>query len=63
MDKALDIHGIKDINITSEEICSILNRKPGEWLKELYNDIVYKIVDSKLKNNNGEIKKYIINNY
>lgn len=63
LDKTLAIHGIKDINITSEEICSILNRKPGRWLKELYDDIVYKIIDSKLKNNNNEIKKYIINNY
>jgi tRNA nucleotidyltransferase (CCA-adding enzyme) len=63
LEKSLSIHSIKDINITSDEILNILNKEPGNWLRELYKDIEYKIVDSKLKNNNNEIKKYIMNNY
>lgn len=63
MNKALCIHSIKDIEITTEEICELLKKEPGKWLKEVYNNIETKIIELKLENDNKKIKQYIIKNY
>lgn len=63
LDKTLPIHSKKDIDITVDEICELLNKKPDRWLKDLYMDIEYKILYSKLKNEKDKIKDYIIKNY
>lgn len=52
-----------EINITTEEICSLLNKKPGCFLKEIYNDLEKNILLKNIKNNKEEIEKYILNNY
>ncbi len=62
MEKKLSIHSKKDINISGDEICKLLNKEPGKWLGELYSDIELKIILSKLQNNNKKIKQYIIKN-
>lgn len=52
-----------EINITTEEICSLLNKEPGCFLKEIYNDLEKNILLKNIKNNKEEIEKYILNNY
>lgn len=61
--QSLPITSRKDINITGKEISNILNRQPGEYIKEIIEDLEMKILNDKLNNNYEEIKKYIINNY
>ncbi len=63
IDKSLPIHSKKDIVISANEICKLLNKTPSKWLNELYKDLEYKILYSKLQNDNDKIKEYIIKNY
>ena len=60
---ALQIHDRSDLDITSEEIMNILNKEPGEYLKDIYNDLVSNVVYNKLKNENNILKDYIISKY
>ena len=52
-----------EINITTEDICNLLNKEPGCFLKEIYNDLEKNILLKNVKNNKEEIEKYILNNY
>lgn len=52
-----------EINITTEDICILLNKEPGCFLKEIYNDLEKNILLKNIKNNKEEIEKYILNNY
>ncbi len=56
---SLPIFGIKDINIKADEICKILNKNKGPFIKEIYKDLEYKILNNSLKNNYCEIKDYL----
>ena len=60
---SLYIHNIRDIKIEAKEICDLLNRKPGKFLKEIFKDLEYKIVNKLLENDKEVIKKYILDNY
>ena len=60
---SLSITSRKDININGEEISRILDKKPGEYIKEIMKDLEMKILGNKLNNNHDEIKEYIIKNY
>lgn len=59
----LAIHSRSDIDVTSEELMSALNRKPGPFLKKIYDDLTSKILLGKLKNNKKKILQYCIQNY
>ena len=59
----LPITSRKSIDITSNDIMTLLNRKAGPYFKDIYNDLVVKILDGKLNNNNEEIKSYLLENY
>ena len=52
-----------EIKITTDEICFLLDKKPGDFLKEIMNDLEELILTGELKNENDLIKEYIINNY
>ncbi len=52
-----------DIKIDAEEICEILNKKPGKYLKEIYSDIEYKLVNKIIENDKEKLKEYIQNKY
>ena len=56
----LPIKDRKEIKITSEEICEILNKKPGAFLKEMYNNIEMLIIRNELNNEYEDIKTYIL---
>ena len=60
---SLYIHNKTDIKIEAKEICELLNRKPGKYLKEIFNDIEYKLVNKLLENDKEILGKYIIENY
>ena len=59
----LAIHSKNDIKITSEEIMKILDRGPGKYLKDIYNNLEKEILYGNLQNDYEEIKNYIQNNY
>ncbi len=59
----LTIQSKKDIDITSEEIMRILNRRPGSYLKEIYKDLEKEILYRRLHNDKVEIINYIIDRY
>ncbi len=52
-----------EISITSREICELLNKKPGSFLKTIFDDIECKLVKKELTNDKDVLKKYVINNY
>lgn len=52
-----------EIDITTEDICILLNKEPGCFLKEIYSDLEKNILLKNIKNNKEEIEKYILNNY
>ena len=52
-----------EIKITSEEICELLNRKPGPFLKKIFDKLEKDLLENKVRNNNNEIKKYLFRIY
>jgi len=60
---SLYIHNKTEIKIEAKEICELLNRKPGKFLKDIFNDLEYKLVNKLLENNKDVLKKYITENY
>ena len=53
----------KDINITGKDISEILGRKPGEYIKEIIEDIERNILNDKLTNEYDVLKEYILKKY
>lgn len=62
IEKNLVIKRYKDIDITSEEICEILEVKPGKVISEVYEDLRIVILNRELENSNSSIREYIFNN-
>lgn len=62
IEKNLVIKRYKDIDISSEEICEILNMKPGKVISEVYDDLKNVILNRELENTNSSIREYIFNN-
>lgn len=59
----LAIKSRDDLDIDSYDIMKCLNREPGSYLKEIYDDIEKEIIYNKLDNNKDCIINYIIKNY
>lgn len=59
----LSIHSEKDIVFDNLDIAGILGLEPSYKTREILLDIEYKILSNKLKNNEKELKEYIIRNY
>ncbi len=62
IDKNLVIRRIKDIEISSNEICEILKCKPGKVISEVYDELKNVILRRELVNSNDSIREYIFNN-
>ena len=58
-----NIHSKKDLDIECSDITTALNKKPGKYLSEIYDDIIYNILYRKLANNKESIIKYVVDNY
>ena len=61
--KNLVIYSKKDIVLSASDIANYLNRKPGNYLKEIIADIEEKIVMGELNNNKEELVKYVVARY
>ena len=59
----LTIHSKKELPITSQEIMEILHKEPGKYLKEIYDDIEYKVLYGQLPNDSQAIRNYISEKY
>ena len=59
LDKNLPIKSVKDIKITSQEICDILNIEPSKIISEVYQELQELILNNELINDNELITKYI----
>lgn len=55
----LPITNIHDIDITTKEILESLNIKPSQIIKDIYQDLVDKILDREIKNEKSELISYI----
>lgn len=59
----LPIKRKKDIDIDATEISNLLNKKPDYYLKDIYNDIIKRILNREIKNEKEVIAEYIVKNY
>lgn len=59
----LAIKSRDEIEIDSDGIMQLLDRKPGKYLKEIYDDIEREILYRRLLNKKEEISKYILDKY
>lgn len=59
----LPIKNKLEIKINALEICSLLNKEKGSWIKDLIDEIEEKIILKELDNDSLKIKDYIIKNY
>lgn len=62
INKNLPIKSFKEIKITSDEICVILNSKPNKIIGAVYDKLKDLILERKLMNDNIAIKEYIKQN-
>ena len=58
----LPIESRRDLDISSEDIISIIGKDPGEYIGLIYNDLEELVLDYKLNNNKDSLVKYIIEN-
>lgn len=58
----LPIKHKKDIAISAEEICNVLNKKPGPFLKDILTELENKILDNCLENDKEILIEYLSNN-
>ena len=59
----LIIKSREDIDIDSDTIMKILNKEPGKYIKNIYEDLEEKILYNKIENKREVLKKYILDNY
>ena len=56
---ALIIHSRSDLDVTSEEIMECLDREPGEYLSDIYEDIEREVLYRRLPNQKQKLLSYI----
>ena len=59
----LPIKSKKEIDITADEICKLLNKKPDRFLNNIYLSIEKDILENNLKNKKNDIINYLKKNY
>ena len=59
----LIIKNRKEIDITSNEIIEVTNKKPGPFINEIYKSLEREILYRRLNNNKEDIIKYIKDNW
>ena len=62
LEHSLDIRRVKDIDITSDEICSLLGIEAGKTIGIVYNDLKELILNDNIKNDNLLLRDYISTN-
>ena len=59
----LVIQSRRDLDINSDDIMTCLNKGPGSYLKDIYNDVEREVLYRRVKNDKSSILKYIVDNY
>ena len=59
----LVIKSRKDINISAQDIISLLKRKPGSYINDIYDDVEREILYHRLLNEKSNILNYVLKNY
>lgn len=59
----LVIQSKRDLAITSQDIMTVLNREPGSYLREIYDDIEKEVLYHRLENDAEKILEYIVEKY
>lgn len=59
----LVIHSKSDIEISGNDIAQILNKAPGVYIREIFNDLEIAILEKKVQNSFLELQKYIVEKY
>lgn len=60
---SLIIKSRDDIDIDSDYIMELLNKEPGKYIKDIYDDVEKEILYKRLDNNREVISRYILENY
>lgn len=61
MASKLPITKEKDLQISNEEIITLLDIEPSKIIKDIKNEMIINILNNKLKNKNSELRKYVLN--
>lgn len=59
----LPIHSKEEVDISAETIMRLLDKEPGKYLKDIYDDVLREILYSRLENKCDKISHYIIKKY
>lgn len=59
----LIIKSKKDLDITSQDIMEVLKKEPGNYLTEIYDDIIEEILYGRVENKKEKIVLYILSKY
>ena len=59
----LPIHSSKEIALNGKDISNLLNKEPGNYIKEIITDLEKQILNGKILNEKQALEKYIIANY
>ena len=60
---SLVIKSRKDLDITSEDIMEVLNKEPGSYLSDIYNDLERVVLYHKISNRKGILLDYVKEHY
>ncbi|NLL01832.1 MAG: hypothetical protein GX265_02290 [Mollicutes bacterium] len=63
MYSSLPIKSIKNLKITTDDIIKLLNINPSSKIKQIYDDLIDKILSNEIKNNYTSLKKYLLNKW
>lgn len=59
----MQIHKVSDLKISNYDIMNLLQTNYSNRIKNIYGDILQRVLDNELKNNKRIIKKYIIKHW
>ncbi len=59
----LQINELSDIAISADDICDVLGKKPGSYLRDIFKDIESKILYNELFNGRDELISYVKDKY
>ena len=58
----LPIHSAKDLVLNGKDIANLLNKKPGDYLKTIIEQLEIEVIYNRLPNTKESIEKYILEN-
>lgn len=61
--ESLPIKSKKEIDILGSDIDKLINKKPGVYIRDIYNKLEEEILNNRLENKKEVIEDYIIKNY